>query len=83
MGSSTSLLTKTETPTNKPSHSSPDLGQSKRLGWNVRARRNLRASLACNVHTDLEILAVTTFGLTQEGKACSQVSEIQISQSCP
>lgn len=38
------------------------------------------ASLACNVHTDLEILAVLTFGLSQEGLEKSQVNDNWIIQ---
>lgn len=47
---------------------------------NTRTRNNSLASLACNVHTDLEILAVLTFGLTQEGLGKSQVNDNWINQ---
>lgn len=47
---------------------------------NTRTRNNSLASLACNVHTDLEILAVLTFGLTQEGLEKSQVNDNWIIQ---
>lgn len=43
-------------------------GRMGEVGRNTRSRRNFLASLACNVHADLEILAVPTFGLTQAGK---------------
>lgn len=52
-------------------------------GRNIGARRNFLASLACNFQTHLEILAVPTFGLTQEGKKKSQVNDNWITQLCP
>lgn len=47
---------------------------------NTRTRNNSLASLACNVHTDLEILAVLTFGLSQEGLEKPQVNDNWIIQ---
>lgn len=47
---------------------------------NTRTRNNSLVSLVCNVHTDLEILAVLTFGLTQEGLGKSQVNDNWINQ---
>lgn len=50
---------------------------------NTRTRNKSLASLACNAHTDLEIQAVLTFGLTQEGLEKSQVNDNWIILKCP
>lgn len=78
MGLPISLVTQIQMLANRQCYRSAALCGNKSWGeWegrvcvrthrNTRTRNNSLASLACNVHTDLEILAVLTFGLTQEG----------------